>query len=289
MKTVELYPGISSSALGFGCASALGSVDRATALRALAIAFDQGITHFDIARSYGYGEAEQLLGDFARGKRDRMVIATKFGIEATPLARALRPLKSAARAVIKRRKRGGAQASNTAAASAPTAAPKVADAFHRRLAITPENMIRSLETSLRALRTDYVDYLFVHEPQAVLKQPEELLAAIEKLKQQGKIRACGLAFLFSQWQMHQSYLGRFDVLQFDNSPCAAHYQEAMGRRQDQPNIFFSPFRHSLASGEGDRLSPQQILHRLQVDFPLSVVLCSMYKEEHILQNVGAFS
>ena len=57
MKKVELVKGIQSSVLGFGCAPILGSVGAKTATRAIDCAIDCGITHFDLARSYGYGEA----------------------------------------------------------------------------------------------------------------------------------------------------------------------------------------------------------------------------------------
>ena len=62
MKQIELSTGISSSVLGFGCAPILGSVDGRTAARAVACALDNGITHFDLARSYGYGAAEGFIG-----------------------------------------------------------------------------------------------------------------------------------------------------------------------------------------------------------------------------------
>ena len=64
---------------------------------ALGCALDEGINHFDIARSYGYGEAEAFLGKFFKGRRDEVVIASKFGIRATWKAGLLRPLKPAVR------------------------------------------------------------------------------------------------------------------------------------------------------------------------------------------------
>ena len=42
-------------------------------------AIDAGITLFDTAESYGDGESEQFLGRALAGRRDRVVIATKFG------------------------------------------------------------------------------------------------------------------------------------------------------------------------------------------------------------------
>ncbi|NEN94747.1 MAG: hypothetical protein F6K50_04165 [Moorea sp. SIO3I7] len=48
--------------LGFGCAPILGRVDKRKSIQALKIAYEEGINYFDIARSYGWGEAESILG-----------------------------------------------------------------------------------------------------------------------------------------------------------------------------------------------------------------------------------
>ena len=64
-------------------------------LRALNRAFDAGVTWFDVAPSYGDAEAETILGEFARGKRDKIQICTKVGIRParTPFAmRAAKPI-----------------------------------------------------------------------------------------------------------------------------------------------------------------------------------------------------
>src|SRR5271154_5705663 len=68
------------SVLGFGCAPLMGRVGRRDSLAALAAAEDAGVNFFDTARSYGYGESEGLLGGFLKGRRQSMVICTKFGI-----------------------------------------------------------------------------------------------------------------------------------------------------------------------------------------------------------------
>src|SRR5580692_11204802 len=69
-----------SSKLGFGCAALMGRVNRKKSLRALAAAHDAGITFFDTARSYGYGDSESVLGEFLFGRRQNALISTKFGI-----------------------------------------------------------------------------------------------------------------------------------------------------------------------------------------------------------------
>jgi aryl-alcohol dehydrogenase-like predicted oxidoreductase len=44
-------------------------------------AFAQGITRFDVARAYGLGRAEGILGEFLGSKRQQVTLATKFGIK----------------------------------------------------------------------------------------------------------------------------------------------------------------------------------------------------------------
>src|SRR5260370_42247123 len=101
MEYVRLAPGLTpSSRLGFGCGSVMGRIGRAASLRAIAAALDAGISHFDAARLYGYGEAEALLGEAVRGRRDRLVIASKFGLAAPRASVAPRGLKPIAPKIV---------------------------------------------------------------------------------------------------------------------------------------------------------------------------------------------
>lgn len=75
------------SALGLGCmgmSEFYGPSDDAQSMQTLARALELGITLFDTADTYGLGHNERLLGRFlAEGgaeRRQRMVVATKFGI-----------------------------------------------------------------------------------------------------------------------------------------------------------------------------------------------------------------
>ena len=101
-----------ASLLGFGCGPVLGRVGRGDSLRAIGAAWDAGINLFDTARSYGYGEAEGLLGEFLAGRRSEAFISTKFGIWpeqqqgwkqlAKPIVRGLLKLVPGARALVRR-------------------------------------------------------------------------------------------------------------------------------------------------------------------------------------------
>jgi aryl-alcohol dehydrogenase-like predicted oxidoreductase len=98
-----------------------GSVDRDAAIAATRAALDLGITIFDTARAYGFGAAEELLGEALRPEitsaRESLFIATKGGL----------------------RNEGGLPVRDS----------------------SPDALLRDLELSLRALGTDYVDLYVV--------------------------------------------------------------------------------------------------------------------------------
>lgn len=80
--------GLTVSAIGFGGwgiggrtagATSYGATDDAVSRRALARAFERGITFFDTSPAYGDGRSERLIGETFKGRRDRVVIATKTG------------------------------------------------------------------------------------------------------------------------------------------------------------------------------------------------------------------
>jgi aryl-alcohol dehydrogenase-like predicted oxidoreductase len=56
----------------------LGKVDDEQSVRTLQYALDIGVNFFDTAPAYGAGHSERVLGRAFAGKRDKVVIATKF-------------------------------------------------------------------------------------------------------------------------------------------------------------------------------------------------------------------
>jgi aryl-alcohol dehydrogenase-like predicted oxidoreductase len=91
MQTRQLgHSGLTVSALGLGCmgmSDFYGQPDDAESLRTLARALERGITLFDTADMYGPYTNEELLGRFFKedqSRRDRVVLATKFGIVRDP-------------------------------------------------------------------------------------------------------------------------------------------------------------------------------------------------------------
>ena len=87
MKQRNIGSILSVSEIGLGCmgmSEFYGPTDDAQSLATLERAFELGVTHYDTADMYGSGHNESLLSRFLAGKRDRVVIATKFGIVRQP-------------------------------------------------------------------------------------------------------------------------------------------------------------------------------------------------------------
>ena len=159
----------------------MGRVGRAASLRAMSTAWDAGITLFDTARSYGFGNAEAVLGEFLRGKREQAIVATKFGIfpqrqspfkrMAVPVARIAMHIKVPG--IRKLVRHGGAGNDELGQ-------------------FTVEGLRESLETSLKQLRTDYVDLLFLHEASTDSIRQQDLMAELDSVVKEGKVRRVGL-------------------------------------------------------------------------------------------------
>lgn len=200
-------PGISKPipVIGFGCSS-LSSAGKKKALCLLETAFDSGVRHFDVARYYGYGEAEGLVGAFLKTRRAEVTITTKFGIQPPERSLALRfgihfarrfaQLLPAARTFIRDR----------------------AQAFVRSDRFSAKDAQISLETSLAELGTECIDFFLLHEYQVSENSPDELLEFLASAVKAGKIRYFGLATgIESTLRAIEQQPQLCRILQFENS------------------------------------------------------------------------
>jgi D-threo-aldose 1-dehydrogenase len=175
-----------ASPVGFGCAHLqYSSRSRLGSLRLLEEAFDQGITHFDVARLYSAGEAEGVVGEFARGRRDRIVLVSKAGI--LPLRETYYH-------------RGDRKIRSVAKAKFPALTSWIADAAHEPVfgKFSPKDIRASVEKSLRELKTDYLDALLLHECKAMDIASFDVPTTLDKLQAEGKILSYGLATSIEQ-------------------------------------------------------------------------------------------
>jgi aryl-alcohol dehydrogenase-like predicted oxidoreductase len=227
------------SVLGLGCAAMMGSASRRDSLAALSAAADAGINFFDTARSYGFGASESLLGEHFACRRDKVILCTKFGIlpaapgwkqHIKPLARTALKLVPALRKTVR------------AHAGQPT--PNN---------FSVETLRISLETSLRELRTDYVDILLMHAaPISVLAQ-QDLLDELSRLVTEGKVRLAGISA--EPDVIAATLTQRPPILQTAQFAANIHNFAFLNELKPQPNLFLvanHPFGGPLGVAETTR-------------------------------------
>ena len=127
-------------------------------------AYDLGIRHFDVAPIYGLGIAEAELADFARTHND-IRIATKFGIRPTVIGHLAGFVQPPIRRILQTSATVKSKVKQSGAAPDAGAVGRV---LYSRGDYSAASAKRALVSSLRALRTERIDYFLLHEPVAVL-------------------------------------------------------------------------------------------------------------------------
>jgi aryl-alcohol dehydrogenase-like predicted oxidoreductase len=157
MKTRNLgTTGIDIPAIGLGCmslSSVYGAAEDGPSIALIHRALELGVTFLDTADIYGAGHNEELVGRAIKGRRDRFVLATKFGN------------------VI----RGN-----------------WADAKGYDIDGSPQYVKRAAEASLRRLGVETIDLYYQHrvDPKTPI---EDTVGAMAELVQEGKVRYLGLS------------------------------------------------------------------------------------------------
>ena len=292
MRSLTLEPiGITTSVLGLGCAPILGSVGPSRALKALENAYDVGVRHFDLARSYGFGEAEAFFGKFARGKRHSLTITTKFGILPSRKASQLARFKPVIWGLLK---------------IAPGLRVHIRSSvgnFTMGGCFELETVKQSIEMSLRELGTDYIDFLLMHDCRQGSFDPKEMQELAAELKRAGKIRAFGIATSINETiAILSAGEPAVDLVQFPDNFLAQAAQHLPTRPQIAV-IRHSPFRFDLETADQRAIvsirrllaeaafdsSDLAVWHEIALALalranPLGVVVCSMYEPRHIARN-----
>ncbi|GIH20744.1 aldo/keto reductase [Rugosimonospora africana] len=163
MKHVWLG-GLEVSQLGLGCMgmsayySGAGS-DDAESIRTIQRALELGVTFLDTAEIYGPYRNEELVGRAIAGRRDEVVLATKFG-----------------------------QISHRGGNNRPTTDVESI----RKLDSSPENIRMAVDGSLQRLGVDHIDLYYQHrvDPGTPI---EDTVGALAELVKAGKVRYLGLS------------------------------------------------------------------------------------------------
>lgn len=153
--------GIRASAIGLGTWAIggwmWGGTDEEQAIAAIQASIDEGVTLIDTAPAYGMGRSEEIVGRAIRGRRDKVVLATKCGLI------------------------WHEQAGNFFFTQADRP-------VHRHLGRA--SIRHEVEQSLKRLGTDRIDHYITHwqDPTTPI---EETMRALEELKAEGKILSIG--------------------------------------------------------------------------------------------------
>jgi diketogulonate reductase-like aldo/keto reductase len=152
------------------------------------------------------GEAEAAVGEFVASRRTEVTLTTKAGIEPPSRTSAFRLAVTAGRRVV--------QAFPITKVLLRRATRQVI----RGGAFAPADVAKSLDRSLRALRTDYIDLFLLHDYSLRGDPPDELVDVLMAARKAGKIRTFGVGAPFHEVievVRREPRLAR--VVQFENS------------------------------------------------------------------------
>jgi len=153
--------GISASAIGLGTWAIggwmWGGTDEAQSIDTIRASIDEGVSLIDTAPAYGQGLSEEIVGKAIKGRRDKVVLATKLGL-------------------VWHTKKGNHFFDYDGAP------------VHRYLGA--DSIVYEVEQSLRRLGTDHIDHYITHW-QDPTTPVAETMEALDRLKTQGKIRSIG--------------------------------------------------------------------------------------------------
>jgi aryl-alcohol dehydrogenase-like predicted oxidoreductase len=142
--------GLEVSEIGLGCmgmSQSYGEADEQESIAVIHRAIEVGVTLFDTAEVYGPFTNEELVGRAFAGRRQDVIIATKFGFKTGDLS---------------------------------------------SLDSRPEHIREVAESSLRRLRTDYIDLFYQHRVDPAVPI-EDVVGAMAGLVREGKVRFLGLS------------------------------------------------------------------------------------------------
>lgn len=233
LATKQLYreigkSGISASAIGLGTWAIggwmWGGTDETQSIKAVQAAIDHGITLIDTAPMYGSGVSEEIVGKAIKGRRDKVVLATKCGL-------------------VWHTRQGNHFFDHNGVP------------VHRYLG--QDAIIYEVEQSLKRLGTDVIDHYITHwqDPTTPI---DETMEALEKLKVSGKIRSIGASNTSADQIKQYIAAGQLDAIQEEYSMVKRDIENTLVplcRKNDVSVLSYS----SLALGLlGGKIGPDRV-------------------------------
>jgi aryl-alcohol dehydrogenase-like predicted oxidoreductase len=294
--------GVQTSCLGFGCASLGSRASSREGLRAIGQAFDAGVTWFDVAPAYGGGLAETLLGEFVRGRREKVQICTKVGLRAPRRSAVLRGLLPIARRLL-----SSAPGLRRVARSSSMSRNEI-------LPLTADLISTSIAGSLAAMGVDHVDVLALHSPPPDAIGRDDVLGALRRVLERGQAHAVAVAGSAEAALVAAELGSPYAVIQLPDDPLASALEAVRAASVGRETAFIThsvfgvggafaaarerlrgdaPRRESLAAlgyeGTAERVAADVLLDRALASNPEGVVLASMFSPAHLKRNVDRAS
>lgn len=261
-----------------GCAR-LGSVQ--TPMNAkqcvdlLHFAYDLGVREFDTASIYGQGDSERYLGQAFGHLRANVQLCSKAGQRLSTKHALLSHFKTPIRAIMKRRK----SAQNLVATQRDAGVPRCFD---------PDYIARSLDQSLKRLRTDYLDIFYLHSPDETVMRDPALRDRLLSLKASGRFRRLGISCDDDLTAQASAEDPDIDIVQFAITPTAACAQilDTLARTGKKAVV------RGLMAGSSEGMNDQARLAgriRASIAHPaVQSIIVGTTKKAHLQQNYQAF-
>jgi len=219
--------GIAVSEIGLGTMTFGSTVDEPTARKTLDKAFDAGVDFVDVAEIYPVppesrwaGVSEEICGRWLSGRpRDSVVVATKVAGPGGGWFQV--PVRSG------------------------------------RTALDRHSINRAVEESLRRLQTDYIDLYQTHWPDPGTPV-EDTLEALERLVEEGKVRAVGCSnqntygLMKNLWTADRLGTARYQTIQNNFSLLSRRFEDELAEacRQEKISLLaYSPIAGGVLSGK----------------------------------------
>lgn len=261
-----------SNNLGFGCVGLATYNNLNYALKLLELAYSNGINYFDTAPIYSKGYSEIILGKFLRKKRDKILIATKFGLGSVS-SNLLHP----ALAIYLNQKLKTKRPENLPD-TPPTKIP-----FRK---IDKIDIEKSLIASLKRLKTDYLDCFLLHEGLSSFLTDEAFLY-LQNIKTAGIVFKIGLATNYFNLKEDQQ-LKEWDILQYDHHPLTQNADKLGSLHPNQTHIYHSTLKKikkvNMSGAEAEEVAGIILANEIRKN-PNGRILFSTSSNEHLKQNL----